>query len=71
MLYRAKPTGKVLPGVQMTIYEETDCFVVAYFGDNRRDQFVCAFSKETYAPLEKPGESSRWAYDPKQALYND
>ena len=57
-----KPTGKVLPGCQyVTIFEEPDCFVVAYFDNSTTDHFVCSLSKNDYSPLPKSDPTSRKA----------
>jgi hypothetical protein len=50
-LAELKPTGKILGGAAVTIFEEEDCFTVAYFDNSRMEHFVCSFSKKGYTPL--------------------
>lgn len=65
-LSELKPTGKVLGGVGVTIFEEPDCLVVAYFDNFRWEHFVCVLNKEDYSPLPSSDQVRRRAFNAAQ-----
>ena len=62
-----KDTGKVFAGCQyVTISEEPDRFVVAYYESTTMDQFICILSKKDYSPLPRVEAQRRFAWNASQ-----